>query len=229
MEQEITYQYNSQYQEQPPPPPPPRPVRDRRINYGVVWIILTCVVMFALQIMDRTGLEILWMWPNENLEAWQFVTSAFLHGGISHIFWNMFMLYMFGMALENLIGTKRFVALFLIAGIIGNIGYVLFCIATGSDTPAVGASGALYGVFACLAILLPNMRVYFFFAIPMKMIHALLFYAAIDIVFIGANDSIAHAAHIAGLVAGLAFGLYLRKKLPVRPPVVNRYQNAPYR
>lgn len=226
MEPQVTYQYNSQYA---PPPPQQRGVRDTRVNYGVVGMILACVVMFTLQIMDENGLEMLWMWPGSNMRIWQFVSSIFLHGGISHIFWNMFMLYMFGMTLENVLGAKRFIALFLIAGIIGNIGYVAFSMATGSDIPAVGASGALYGIFACLVVLMPNMRVYFFFMIPMKIVHALLLFAAFDILFLGTNDSIAHAAHIAGLVAGLAFGLYYRGRLiKARPTARYGYQDASY-
>ena len=212
METEITYQYDSQYQQ-----PQPRQVRDTRINYGVLGIIITCAAMLGWMYLDINTTAILWMWPDSNFRLWQFATSIFFHGGISHLFWNMFMLYMFGMTLENLIGTKRFVALFIIAGIIGNIGYVAYCTASGDMNPAVGASGAIYGIFACLAIMLPNMRVYFFFAIPMRIVHALLFYAAVDIVFMGANDNIAHAAHIAGMLAGLAFGLFLRKKVIQRP------------
>ena len=138
------------------------------------------------------------------------------------------MLYMFGMTLEKAIGTNRFLILFILSGIVGNIGYVLYCMATGSTTPAIGASGALYGVFACLAILVPDMRVYFFFMIPMKIIHALLFYAAIDIVFMNSNDSTAHAAHLAGLVVGLAFGFYLRRKYQAKIQPNYQSQNTSY-
>ena len=226
MEQEVTYQYNSEYQ--PPPPPPPRKP-DTRINFGVVGIIITCVAMMAWMYIDIDRTAFMWMWPDENIGAWQFVTSIFMHGGINHLFWNMFMLYMFGMTLETIMGTKNFLALFFSAGIIGNIGYVLFCIITGSDVPAVGASGALYGMFACLAIMMPNMRIYLFFAIPMKIVHALILFAAIDIVFMNSNDSVAHAAHLAGLVAGLVFGFYLKDKLQKpKPQPSYQQQNSPY-
>ena len=227
MDQEVTYQYNSQYENSPPPPPPPRGVRDTSINWGVVGIIAICVAMLGWMYIDIDSTLFMMMWPDQPM-PWMFVTSIFMHGGINHLFWNMFMLYMFGMTLETIMGTRKFLTLFLAAGIIGNIGYVVYCTLTGSDTPAVGASGALYGMFACLAIIVPNMRVYFFFMIPMKIIHALLFYAAIDIVFMSSNDNIAHAAHLAGLVAGLVFGFYLKSKLQ-KPQSTQQHQNIPYR
>jgi len=229
MDQQVSYQYNSEYQP-PPPPPPPQPERRNDIskNLGTIGILITSIALFGWMLVDLNSTAFMWMWPEQPM-PWMFVTSIFLHGGTSHIFWNMFMLFMFGMVLEKVIGTGRFLALFITAGIIGNIGYVVFCSLTGSDVPAIGASGALYGVFACLAILLPDMRVYFFFFVPMRIIHALLFYAAIDIVFMNSNDNVAHAAHLAGLVAGLAFGLYLKRKYQTRPRVHYPNQNVPYR
>ena len=224
MDQQPTIQYNSQYAQPPPPPPPQRGI-DFKKNIGTIGIIAVCAAMFIWLRVDIDSISPLAMWPSESM-PWMFVTSIFMHADFSHIFWNMFMLFMFGMVLERSIGTNKFLALFLLAGIVGNIGYVIYSILTGSDTPAIGASGALYGVFACLAIMVPNMRVYFFFMIPMKIIHALLFYAAIDILFFNSNDNIAHAAHLAGLVVGLAFGYYLKKQLSKE--TVN-YQNAPYR
>ena len=228
MEQEVNYQYNSDYRPPPPPPPPRRP------NYlsspGTIGIIIACIAMLGWMYINLESTALMWMWPDANLRVWQFVTSIFMHGGMNHLFWNMFMLYMFGMTLERIMGTKNFLALFLAAGIVGNIGYVAFCVLTGSDDPAVGASGALYGIFACLAILMPNMRVHLLFCIPMKIVHALLFFAAIDIVFMSSNDNIAHAAHLAGLVAGLVFGFYLKDKLQkVQPQASYQHQNTPYR
>jgi len=180
-------------------------------NIAVFAIIAACVIVFMFELADYEATAPLWMFPTYPM-PWMFVTSIFLHGGFEHLFFNMLMLFMFGMTLERMIGSTRFVFLFLLAGIVGNVGYVLFCLATGSDVPAIGASGAIYGIFACLAILAPDIKVYLFFFIPLKIIHALLLYAVVDILFMGANDSIAHAAHIAGLVVGLAFALYIKKK-----------------
>ena len=221
MEQQPTIQYNSQYAQ--PPPPPPKRNFDFTKNIGTFAIIGICVGMYFWLVVDIASISPLAMWPAESM-PWMYVTSVFLHASSSHLFWNMFMLFMFGMVLERTIGTGRFIVLFLLAGIVGNIGYVIYSIATGTSNPAVGASGAIYGIFACLAILAPDMRVYFFFFVPMKIIHALLFYAAVDLIFMSTNDNIAHAAHLAGLVVGLAFGLYLKRQYSK-----NQIQNFVYR
>ncbi len=207
-------QYNSRYGYGQRQQPPDDSIMGRVIqpNIVVFGIIAACVAAFAIEMIDLQATAQFWMWPDYPM-PWMFVTSVFLHGDFSHIFFNMFMLYMFGMTLERMIGHKMFLALFLIAGVVGNIGYVAYCWASGDMNPAVGASGAIYGVFACLAILAPQIRVYLFFFLPLKIIHALVLYAAIDILFLNSNDSVAHAAHIAGLLVGLAFAMYLKKKI----------------
>jgi hypothetical protein len=85
--------------------------------------------------------------------------------------------------------------------------------ATGSDVPAIGASGAIYGVFACLAILAPHIRVYLFMIVPLKIFYAFLLYAAIDIVFLNSDDSVAHAAHIAGALVGVAYAMHIKRQI----------------
>jgi hypothetical protein len=185
--------------------------RVARPNLAVFGIIAACVAAFAWEL---TGANLAWVVMDPvHPFPWMFVTSMFLHGGFEHIFFNLLMLFMFGMTLERMIGSGRFLSLFLVAGIVGNIGYVLFSLATGDDTPAIGASGAIYGVFACLAILAPDIRVYLFFFIPLRIIHALVLYAIVDVLFLNANDSVAHAAHLAGLAVGLLYAAYLRRKL----------------
>lgn len=182
-------------------------------NIVVFSIIVACAVVFAIQIIYWIPMLTYFSMRPDIAMPWMFVTSVFMHGDPSHIFFNMFMLFMFGMTLERMIGHKLFLGLFLLAGIMGNLGYVLFCTVTGSNIPAVGASGAIYGIFACLAILAPQIRVYLFFFLPLKIIHALILYAAIDILFLNTNSNVAHAAHLAGLVVGVAFAFYLKKKI----------------
>jgi len=149
-------------------------------------------------------------------QPWQFVTSVFLHSNLSHIFWNMFILFMFGRVLERVIGRSYYITIFLLAGIAGNIGYLIFCNLTDTFYYSLGASGAIYGVFACLAILQPNMKIYFMFFIPMKIIYALALFAVVDIVFMNAADNVVHSAHLAGLVVGLAFAFYLKREMEKR-------------
>jgi hypothetical protein len=173
-------------------------------------IIAVCVAVFAWEMVDLDSLTLMAMWPDYPM-PWMFVTSIFMHGGFEHIFFNMLMLFMFGVTLERMVGHWRFLGLYLAAGVAGNLGYVLFCLVTGSTEPAIGASGAIYGVFACLAILAPEIRLYIFFVIPLKIFHAFLLYAAIDIIFLNSDDSVAHAAHLAGAVVGVAFAFYIKR------------------
>ena len=93
--------------------------------------------------------------------VWTLLTSMFMHGGAFHLFANMFSLFFIGNFLEKLIGRKRFFWLYLISGIIGGLFFVLSTWIMGNlDTPAVGASGAIFGLLGMLAVLVPFSRVY---------------------------------------------------------------------
>jgi len=102
---------------------------------------------------------------------WTLLTSVFLHESFAHLFVNMFSLFFLGKVCERIIGRKRFVWFYVIAGIVGSIFFVLFAY-LGSFFPrgdmlfgglgdyAVGASGALFGLLGILAVLIPQTRVY---------------------------------------------------------------------
>ena len=142
---------------------------------------------------------------------WMFVSSIFLHAGIDHIAVNMLVLFVFGSYLERTIGAKGFLLVFFLAGVIGNIGYMIT--ATDPYTPALGASGAIYGVMGTLAILSPFLIVYLGFIVPVPMIIAMIGYAILDLVGFFTPSDVAHAAHLAGLVVGIIYGFYLRSRV----------------
>ncbi len=147
-------------------------------------------------------------------KPWMFITSVFLHGGFGHLLFNMLVLFFFGILLEKEIGSFRFLIFYILAGIVGNLGYLAFTIITGNMIPALGASGALYGVFAALAVISPGIVVYAFFFVPMKIRWAFATFALIDILLIGADTGVARAAHLAGGLIGLVYGIYLKKTRP---------------
>ena len=140
---------------------------------------------------------------------WMFVTSIFLHADLSHLFFNMFSLLIFGMYLERMVGRKLFLILFFVAGIIGNFGYIL----TSSNAliPAIGASGAIYGVMGTLAVLAPFLLIFIYGIIPLPMIVAAGAFAVLDIMGLLVPSGIAHGAHLAGMIVGIGAGLYLRR------------------
>lgn len=149
--------------------------------------------------------------------VWTIFTSLFMHGSVTHLFVNMFSLLFLGSFVERLIGSKRYLGIYLISGIIANLSYVLFAyLFGGMNIPAVGASGAIFGVAGMLVILTPRMPVYILFIpIAMPMWFGVIFMLTLMwLLTITINLPIGNAAHLGGLLCGLAYALYLRKKYP---------------
>jgi membrane associated rhomboid family serine protease len=143
---------------------------------------------------------------------WILITHMFLHADGLHLLFNMMFLFFFGPELERRIGGKKFLGVYFISGLVAALGYSFWTLfVLGTNGSAVGASGALFGIFACLAILAPDIIVYLYF-IPMKITYALIFFALLDLLFIGSSgDLVARSAHLSGVVAGLVIGKYLKK------------------
>ncbi len=185
-----------------------------RSNYSLT-ILAIVIISFVLQIVlgySRYD-AYLALYPLDVFSRpWTLVTHIFLHSGPIHLLFNMMFLFFFGPELERRIGGQRFLAVFFISGIVAAAGYSLWSVfILKSAAPAVGASGALFGIFACLAVLAPDIVVYVYF-IPMKITHALIFFALLDLLFIGsAGDMIARSAHLSGVIAGLVIGKHIKK------------------
>ncbi|MFH0885467.1 MAG: rhomboid family intramembrane serine protease [Candidatus Micrarchaeota archaeon] len=158
-------------------------------------------------------------------EPWRFLTSMFLHdpGSIMHIFFNAYALFMFGSILETRISGRDYLSIFFGAGLIGGLIYYLTTL--GPWPPlcgdgnglvvlcsALGASGAIYGILGAVAILLPDMRIFFMF-FPIRMREAAFLWIILE--FLGTFDSgsgVGNAAHLGGLLFGLAYAWYLKNK-----------------
>lgn len=174
------------------------------------FLLVLIVVVFLFQITISGFTELFWFNPaNIASQPWGFFTSMFLHGGLMHLFFNGFALLMFGPFLEQRIGSRRFLELFIGAGLAGSIFYYLFVIAGVTPAlPALGASGAIYGILGALAVLMPSMMVFVMF-VPMPMRYAAIVWVFIE--FIGTFNpasGIANAAHLGGLFLGLAYAKY---------------------
>ncbi len=155
-------------------------------------------------------------------EPYQFVTNIFAHGGIAHIAFNMFTLYTFGVWLERLWGPKRFLIFYLACGIVAGLCQMMFLKDTTVFEPtlnqtiilpggALGASGAIMGLFGAFAYLFPNAELMImFFPMPIKAKYMVFIMAAIDLfggIHGGSADNIGHYAHLGGL--GMGFLLVL--------------------
>ncbi|MBU4124464.1 MAG: rhomboid family intramembrane serine protease, partial [Nanoarchaeota archaeon] len=137
---------------------------------------------------------------------WTLITHMFLHGSFEHLFYNMFALGLFGLILEKVIGSKKFIILYFVSGLIAALGSIMFYSAS------LGASGAIFGILGCLTVLRPRMTVYVSY-IPLPMIIAAAVWIGGDLIGMVAPDRVAHAAHLFGMFFGIAVGLYYRKQL----------------
>ena len=170
-------------------------------------IAIICVMVWIVQNISPSITDDYGLVSSRFLEApWTIITYMFLHANFEHLFYNMFALLLFGLILENIIGSSNFLKVYFISGLFAGIGSLLFYNAS------IGASGAIYGILGALAVIRPRMFV-IAFGVPLPMIIAALVWIAGDI--LGAfipSGNIAYMAHIFGMAAGVACGLYLRRK-----------------
>lgn len=157
---------------------------------------------------------------------WTFVTSMFMHGGLTHLFVNMLSLMFIGNFVEKLIGKNRFIWLYFGGGLFAGLFFVLVALATGSDLNvfAVGASGAIFALGGLLAVLTPRLPVLVFFIIPMPMWAAMGF-LMFGLWFISSSFGlpIGNTAHLGGLIVGLGYGFYLKNKYPRKTEMIGKY------
>lgn len=140
---------------------------------------------------------------------WTIVSSMFLHLDFSHLLFNMFALLIFGTALERRISRSVFATLFIVSGVVGNLGYYLT--ASSPLVPVLGASGAIYGVVGALAVLEPFRVVYFYGMVPLPMIAAAAMWALGDLTGLFIPSQVAHGVHLVGMLVGVLTGLYIRR------------------
>jgi membrane associated rhomboid family serine protease len=183
-----------------------RASRDSRplVTYGLIGL---CVLIWLGQLASPTVTGRLEFWPPLGWhEPWRFLTAAFVHdpsvADIWHIGFNMYALWIVGQYLEPLLGRARFLALYLISAVGGSVGYLLL---TGPQTdalgrqaswaPTVGASGAVFGLFAALFVLNRHLG---------RSTSGLLVLFAINAAIPFIMPNVAWQAHVGGLVTGAA-------------------------
>jgi membrane associated rhomboid family serine protease len=156
--------------------------------------------------------------PSPFFKIWQPVTYMFMHGDFSHLFFNMFALWMFGRGLEQELGTKRFLTYYLVCGIgagLVQLGVAQIDLMRLSEasilyqsylcTPTVGASGAVFGLLLAFGMLHPNATIMLLIPpIPMKAKWFVIIYGLLELLFgvSGKMDSVAHFAHLGGMFWG---------------------------
>ena len=225
-----------------------------RLPYVTKNLLAINILMFlATVVMERQGTNLtslfgLHFFMASDFAPYQLVTYMFMHGGFSHLFFNMFALYMFGGLLERVWGSNRFLVFYMVCGVGAGllqeaVQYITY-IQEGWDnvrlvaTPmgvysmedflnmvftTVGASGAIYGILLGFAMSFPNERMFVFpLPFPIKAKFFVLGYAVIELLLgvANTNDGVAHYAHLGGMVFGLVLILYWRKKHKIGGPYV---------
>lgn len=177
-------------------------------------IIINVLVFLVQSFFDGPNEEIsqkiaLFPYQTPFFKPYQLVTHMFAHGGFFHLFFNMFVLWMFGTMLERSWGPKKFLIFYFACGLAAGAAHLLL-----ENSPAVGASGAIMGLFAAFAYLFPNTQLIIFpIPVPVKAKYAVAIMAAFDL-FGGvypSGSNIAHFAHLGGLVMGFILVIYWNK------------------
>ena len=200
------------------------------VTVNLILINLICFVLFAFLISSGIiSIDSIAIKPSNIFQAkylWTFLTSMFMHGGFFHIFANMFSLFFVGSLVEKILGAKRYLYFYLVSGLFASLFFVLMSLVWSSDfnAYAVGASGALFGLIGLLMLLTPNLSVYLMFIpIPIKMKYAAPgILIVLWLISITADVGIGNTAHLGGLICGLIYGIYLRRKYPKKVQMLNR-------
>jgi membrane associated rhomboid family serine protease len=222
-----------------------RPTKHEQFPPGVKNLIIINGIMFiAKSFADSRGIDMngklgIYHPFCDNFQWYQYVTNMFMHGSVMHILFNMIGLWLFGHMLENALGLKRFLIFYLVCGVGASFIYqvwesfaqyrLLSHAAPGAGMidllqafppciPAVGASGAVYGLLMGAALLFPNTEVsYFgFMGFPIKIKWLAVIYGGLEIyrgIGMSGGDNVAHFAHIGGMIFGfILVKIYARNR-----------------
>ena len=150
---------------------------------------------------------------------WQLLTYAFLHGGLVHLAFNMFALYMFGGPIEQVFGPRRYLIYYLVCVFSAAVSQLIVAAMMGGVYPTVGASGGVFGLLLAYAIYFPHSRVMLLFPpIPMPARVFVIVYAVIELYLgvTGSQAGVAHFAHLGGMIGGFIMLRYWRSSTTLR-------------
>ncbi|MEV9641950.1 rhomboid family intramembrane serine protease [Mammaliicoccus sciuri] len=173
--------------------------------YPIVTFLLALNIgIFILTWIPGIGNQLLLFGIGDNFliangEYWRLVTPMFLHGGLTHLLFNMFSLFIFGPELEKIAGKARFITIYMLAGLFGDV--ATYFLQSG-DYRHLGASGAIFGVFGAFGALVYYTKHVF---PQLKQVILPIIVISVVMTFVGTNINV--TAHIAGLITGFLIGL----------------------
>ncbi len=188
------------------------------ITYG---LLAVTIIVYLLQVASKQiyGIDLVataGMKSNAAIESgqwWRLITPMFLHGGVFHIGFNMYALYVLGPGLERFYGKISFLMLYLVAGVAGNVFSFMF-----STYNSLGASTAIFGLLAAQGVFLYQHREMFGKSAQRSLLNVI-FIAVINFV-IGLSPGIDNWGHLGGFVGGTLFAWFAGPKMVIsgRPP-----------
>ena len=186
------------------------------------WLLIANVAVFLLTGSGALPFEPFALWPpggiDSQFQPWQLVTYSFLHGGLTHIFFNMLALYMFGGEIERLFGTRYYTLYYFACVVTAALTHLVVTSWMGAPpAPMVGASGGIYGLLLAFGIYFPHRRVLLLFPpIPLPARVFVFGFALLEL-FFGITQTaagVAHFAHLGGMLGGWLMIQYRRRGFP---------------
>ena len=208
-------------------------------------------MFLALLAFERSGIDLnnllgLHLFLAPDFRPYQLVTYMFMHGGFTHILFNMYAVWVFGSILERVWGSSRFLLFYIVTGVGAGlmqelVQYLYFSMNLAQYTQVnmggglivpmaeylnlwttVGASGAVYGILLAFAMTFPNEQLFMIpFPFPIKAKYFVMIFGALEL-FTGLSnnvgDNVAHFAHLGGMIFGIVLILYWRKKGKIDGP-----------
>ena len=158
----------------------------------------------------------LWPWGTPLFHEWQLVTYAFLHADWTHLFFNMFALYMFGPEVERVLGGRRYLLYYLVSVVGAAIAQLLVPrLMGGLLSPVVGASGGVFGLLLAFGMFFPQRRIMLLIPpIPMRAWIFVTLYGLLELAMgvFGTLQGVAHFAHLGGMLAGFLLLTFWRTR-----------------
>ena len=183
-------------------------------------LIIACLAMFAVGwLLPKVQLAFLFMPAAGVYEPWRFLTAAFLHSGFMHLAFNMLALYWVGQSIEPILGHAKFLALYLLSALGGSVAVLAWTFVnhTAWITATVGASGAVFGLFAAIFVLQK---------LSGSNTTAILVLLGINLLYGFISPGISWQAHVGGLLTGAAVTWVFMKLSRPKAGVTARKQHA---
>ncbi len=142
---------------------------------------------------------------------WQLISYSFLHGSMMHLLLNMYALWLFGVGLENLWGSKKFAIYYFVCVVGAAITQLLVQEMIGQFAPTIGASGGVFGILLAFGLFFPNEVLFLIIPpMPIKAKWFVVLYGGIELLFgiTGTAAGVAHFAHLGGMLFGFLLLYY---------------------